>query len=95
MRTIERASAFKQDFKREKRGKHRDVVEALVRGVVATLVADLSVPAKFRDHRLTGKLKDFRECHLRPDLLLIYELPDADTLRLVRTRRALSSNCCS
>jgi len=37
-----------------------------------------------RDHALTGDWKDYRDCHIKPDLVLIYQKPDADTLRLVR-----------
>jgi mRNA interferase YafQ len=37
-----------------------------------------------RDHVLTGDWVDHRECHVRPDLLLIYRKPDLDTLQLVR-----------
>jgi mRNA interferase YafQ len=39
---------------------------------------------KHRDHGLGGNWKGNRECHLKPDLLLIYKLPDEKTLRLVR-----------
>jgi len=37
-----------------------------------------------RDHPLTGEWKDHRDCHIRPDLVLIYRVPDAKTLQLVR-----------
>ncbi len=40
------------------------VVELLGKGDI--------LPLKYRDHALTGNLRDFRECHIRPDLLLIY-----------------------
>ena len=39
---------------------------------------------EYRDHPLTGQWEDHRDCHVRPDLVLIYRLPDADTLQLVR-----------
>lgn len=39
---------------------------------------------KHRDHMLGGNWKVHRECHLNPDLLLIYKIPDEKTLRLVR-----------
>nr|WP_269149094.1 type II toxin-antitoxin system YafQ family toxin [Cupriavidus necator] len=38
----------------------------------------------FRDHALGGQWKDFRDCHVRPDFLLIYRKPDPWTLQLVR-----------
>ena len=36
------------------------------------------------DHALTGDWKDYRDCHVKPDLVLIYQKPDSATLRLVR-----------
>jgi mRNA interferase YafQ len=38
----------------------------------------------FRDHALTGTWSDHRDCHILPDLVLIYRKPDAETLELVR-----------
>ncbi|WP_438270874.1 type II toxin-antitoxin system YafQ family toxin [Rhodomicrobium lacus] len=37
-----------------------------------------------RDHALTGNWAGHRECHLKPDLLLIYDKPDDETLVLRR-----------
>lgn len=37
-----------------------------------------------RDYRRESKGKDFRDCHVKPDLVLIYRKPDPDTLQLVR-----------
>ncbi|MBN8909773.1 MAG: type II toxin-antitoxin system YafQ family toxin, partial [Rhodospirillales bacterium] len=48
------------------------------------LLADGDMPSSLRDHGLSGKWANHRECHLRPDLLLIYAKPSADVLRLVR-----------
>jgi mRNA interferase YafQ len=42
------------------------------------------LPERCRDHSLSGKWKAYRECHLKPDLLLVYRKPDAETLQLVR-----------
>jgi mRNA interferase YafQ len=52
--------------------------------VVALLASDASLPQKCRDHALSGDWKDHRDCHIKPDLLLIYRKPDSDTLELVR-----------
>jgi mRNA interferase YafQ len=84
MRRIESTTVFSRDFKREKRGPHRSGIDALVANVVTLLAADKPLPERNRDHKLTGEWNDFRECHLKPDLLLIYRQPDADTLQLVR-----------
>jgi mRNA interferase YafQ len=48
------------------------------------LAADELLKEKYRDHPLGGNWKDHRECHLKPDLLLIYKKPDDKTLRFVR-----------
>jgi YafQ family addiction module toxin component len=42
------------------------------------------LPEKNRDHALGGEWRDHRECHLKPDLLLIYRKPNAAVLQLVR-----------
>ena len=85
MRTIDRSSGFKQDFKRAKATpRHRKDVADLVEAVLALLIVDEPLPEKCRDHALSGTWIGYRECHLKPDLLLIYRKPDADTLGLVR-----------
>jgi mRNA interferase YafQ len=48
------------------------------------LVADERLPHRYHDHGLSGDWIDHRDCHLAPDLILIYRKPDPDTLELVR-----------
>jgi mRNA interferase YafQ len=84
MRAIERTSQFKRDYKREAKGQHRTTLDRDLELVVLALIADQPLASRYRDHALLGNWMDHRDCHIRPDLLLIYQLPDADTLRLVR-----------
>jgi mRNA interferase YafQ len=84
MRRIERTSAFRCDFKREKRGPHRRELEAMLTFAVSLLAEDKPLPERNRDHALGGDWRDHRECHLKPDLLLIYRKADAEVLQLVR-----------
>ncbi|MGH7076223.1 MAG: type II toxin-antitoxin system YafQ family toxin [Stellaceae bacterium] len=42
------------------------------------------MPRRYFDHALSGEWQDFRDCHIRPDLILIYRKPDEATLELVR-----------
>lgn len=84
MRTISRTAAFKRDLKREKAGRHSGVLDTALPDVVAELANDRPLARRRRDHGLAGKWRDCRECHVRPDLLLIYRKPDDDTLQLVR-----------
>ena len=60
---------------------------ALDAGLVPILVAlanDEPLESRHRDHALSGDWKDLRDCHVKPDLVLIYRTPDPDTLQLVR-----------
>ena len=52
--------------------------------VVTALANDEPLPDRCRDHALIGEWNDHRDCHIRPDLILIYRKPDAERLQLVR-----------
>ena len=84
MRTIETGRRFRRDLKRERRGRHGARVDALLTVALDMLADDTPLPATYRDHPLTGDWADHRDCHIRPDLVMIYRKPDADTLQLVR-----------
>jgi mRNA interferase YafQ len=84
MRTIRRTSRFKRDYKREAKRRYRATLAHDLRAVLSLLIADASLPERYRDHPLAGEWKDHRDCHVKPDLVLIYRKPDADWLDLVR-----------
>lgn len=84
MRTIRRSTQFKKDIKRESRGAYRTVVDSELLPIISMLAKDEELPVKLRDHALTGVWKGYRDCHVRPDLLLIYCKPDGVELELVR-----------
>ncbi len=84
MRKIERTGQFRRDYKRESRGPHRESLDAVFVPILTALANDQPLQPRRRDHALTGDWKDHRDCHIRPDLVLIYQKPNADTLRLVR-----------
>ena len=77
------SNQFKKDLKlAKKRGFNINHLSK----VVNTLVAQKKLDAKYRDHSLTGEYKDFRECHIELDWLLIYRVEkDALELFLFRT----------
>ena len=83
-RTIEPVGQFLRDFKREKKGGHRATLDDALAVVVDALAVDQPLAPRHRDHPLTGNWQDHRDCHVKPDLVLIYQKPDTDTLRLVR-----------
>lgn len=84
MRTIERSTKFKKDFKRELKGRYRDVLEPELKMVLVSLMTDKVLDTRYRDHDLSGNWAGYRECHIKPDLLLIYRKMDGDILKLAR-----------
>ena len=84
MREIERSNQFKRDYKRELRGLYGRTLASDFARVVRFLAADIPLEPRYRDHPLRGSLAGYRDCHIRPDLVLIYTKPDATTLQLVR-----------
>jgi mRNA interferase YafQ len=83
MRRIERTKGFKRDYQRViATPKHRDL-DNLLPAVLMLLATDTPLPAKYVDHQLRGEWKDFRDCHVKPDLVLIYRKSGNEVLQLV------------
>jgi mRNA interferase YafQ len=84
MRTIRFTNRFKRDYKRNKSGRHGKTLDAMLMETVNLLAIDAVLPHKCFDHPLAGEWSDHRDCHINPDLVLIYRKPDAGSLELVR-----------
>ena len=84
MRTIERTGQFKRDYKRQVKGVHRQTLERDFLALVTLLASDQPLAEKHRDHPLGGEWKDHRDCHIKPDLVLIYRKLEQNVLQLVR-----------
>lgn len=66
-------SRMKRDARlMKKRGK--DMAKLV--NILSLLASGGALPVQNRDHQLTGSLRDFRECHIEPDWLLIYQKYD-------------------
>lgn len=73
MLPIRPTSQFRKDLKKAvKQGPDPE----RLRKVLEKLAIPEPLPAKFKDHKLKGEWRDFRECHLEPDWLLIYTITD-------------------
>lgn len=84
MRRIELTSGFRRDFKKLKAsGRHRDI-DTQLGSVLELLCEDTPLPRASFDHALTGQWSDHRDCHIKPDWVLIYRKPDPTVLQLVR-----------
>lgn len=70
--TVVKTRRFKTAYKRvaQLSGFKKVVFEEVVR----VLTEGECLAAKHKDHALTGNLKSFRECHLAPDILLVYQI---------------------
>jgi mRNA interferase YafQ len=84
MRTIEWTNAFKRDYKKVLATPRHREISPLLEMIATELAADQPLSDSYRDHTLLGNYSGHRECHLKPDLLLIYKKPDDRTIRLVR-----------
>ncbi len=85
MRTIDLSTAFKKDYKRAKANpRHAQDVRALYEAIALLLAEDKPLPERYRDHALVGEWKGYRECHLKPDLLLIYNAEEPGMLKIAR-----------
>ena len=81
-------NSFRRDLKSAiKRG--YDI--ALLDEIVTKLANGEELPERNRDHALTGNYKGCRECHIKPDWLLIYQIAD-DELILYLTRTGTHSD---
>ncbi len=87
MRETKYAVRVTIQFKREyKLAKKRGFDMQLMKDVIKKLSMGESLPEKNRDHALSGKLAAYRECHILPDWLLIYQIREnVLTLTLSRT----------
>jgi mRNA interferase YafQ len=84
MRIVRYTNRFRRDYKREKSGRHGRRLDAELTAAVTMLANNEPLPRRYFDHALGGDWGDHRDCHIRPDLLLIYRKPDENTLELVR-----------
>ena len=82
MREIVQTSRFRSDLKKLARSGRYDVEELL--DVIESLSGGKPLPERLKDHPLVGEWRDHRDCHIRPDWLLIYRL-EPSRLVLVRT----------
>lgn len=77
--------AYKNEFKRDvKRIIKRRKDKTKLYEVIDNLINQRRLPERFCDHALIGDYKDYRECHIQPDWLLIYRV-DGDVITFART----------
>ncbi len=74
---IKPSNQFKKDVKlAHKRGYNLKLLTAVIEKLANGEVLD----PKYRDHQLSGNFGFYRECHIQPDWLLIYEIEDSSLI---------------
>ncbi|MFW2178347.1 MULTISPECIES: type II toxin-antitoxin system YafQ family toxin [unclassified Moraxella] len=79
-RKVTLTSAFKRDIKKQ----YLTLASVEWAEVLQCLANDQPLPPKYLDHALKGDMVAFRECHVKPDLLLVYKIGDNGVLELYR-----------
>ncbi|MCL2048946.1 MAG: type II toxin-antitoxin system YafQ family toxin [Defluviitaleaceae bacterium] len=82
-REIITTSKFRKEYRKAEKQKKN---MALLDWIIEELANDNPLPQKYRDHALTGNWHGFRECHITPDWLLVYEKTDECELLLILSR---------
>lgn len=80
---IHRSNLFKRDYKRELKGRYSQDIELLVQTVITYLMQGQPLPREYKDHAVLAEWENHRECHLKPNLLLVYRVVDNE-LQLAR-----------
>ena len=88
MLKIRYSAKFKKDFKLAQK---RKLPLQELKDIIEKLASGKTLDAKHRDHALSGNYAMFRECHIRPDWLLIYRIND-DSLELLAHRTGTHSD---
>ncbi|MBL1275395.1 MAG: type II toxin-antitoxin system YafQ family toxin [Ectothiorhodospiraceae bacterium] len=81
MHRLEYSTQFKRDFKKITKMPIPDIIE--VGHVISTLQKNEPLAEKYSDHALSGSWLGYRDCHVKPDLVLIYKV-DSKILKLAR-----------
>ncbi len=73
---------FKKSLKKIKKSNSHDISH--IKKLIHNITNDKKLGIRFKDHKLRGTLSKLRECHIKTNLLLIYEKDKKDmTLTLV------------
>jgi len=83
MYTQVRSKTFEKSYRTLKKGGIAPKKLEVIEQTIDLLASGQPLPAKYRDHQLKGGLSAFRECHIQYDLLLVYEIREAELVLLL------------
>ncbi len=87
MRDVNQTAKFLKDWDRlDRSGKHD--MHRLKEAMLLLAANDAPLPPEWKDHELQGNLQGYRECHVKGDLLLVYQVIDGTKADLLVFMRA-------
>jgi mRNA interferase YafQ len=84
MYLISRTKDFERSYKKiKKSGRLKRQAKENLAEAIDTLAQGKKVPTEYKDHQLRGELKPYRECHIKGDLLLVYQIRKTELLLML------------
>ena len=80
MKSLRVKSSFKKDIKKFK---NNNKIKKILNEVIQKLLNEVELDDKFKNHRLINDYKNCFDCHILPDLILIYSITEID-ITLIR-----------
>lgn len=79
MKKIAKANSFNADYRKWQRsGNLPGNFHSVFKEVLELLSSEKVLPPKYQDHKLKGKYKGYRDCHIFPDLVLLYKSTESN-----------------
>ena len=72
MYTVLLSHKYKKSLKKIKKSGKYNISD--IEDIVSIISSGKKLDTKYQDHNLNGKMSDYRECHIKPDLLLVYQI---------------------
>ncbi len=83
MYRVRYSKKFSKSFRRLVRGGLKKTTQSDIQDTIKLLASGTKLPSSYRDHQLHGEYAEYRECHVQGDLLLIYQIIDAELILLM------------
>ena len=83
MYRIVRTKAFERSYRKLKQSGIKEQIFNDIKSIIDTLALRKSLSPKHQDHKLAGYFDGYRECHVRPNLLLIYQIDHGNLILIV------------
>lgn len=83
MYTIYHSRQYRKSLKRIiKSGRYNFSDLIFIDKIIRKIALGEKLDVKYQDHKLNGKMLEYRECHIKSDLLLVYELDKKELVLL-------------